>query len=224
MQGQALRAGRRRRKCFSSKIYAEGLPGVPGGAHPVPTLSDRRSCTDANCLLPLGDDGVTAPATLDNRRPVSESAERFLRAVLGDVPLERVAEVHLFPSLRQGQYETGVAVIAAWSDQVPVAEREASRPTVYTARYRLVIKGPDRGRWEFECTAEADAPLITVETVVRGVQRRSGDLEDPVRYDADALAHVLRIEPDTPASDSDASDVPAPDVSEPDPDVVEPTA
>lgn len=143
---------------------------------------------------------MTTPAVLDNRRPVTESAERFLRAVIGDVSLDRIAEVHLFASLRQGQYETGVAVIAAWSDAVPVAERERTRPTVYTARYRLVIKGPDRGRWEFECTAEADAPLITVETVVRGVQRRSGDLEDPVRYDAEALAHVLRIAPSAEAA------------------------
>ena len=140
---------------------------------------------------------MTAPTTLDNRRPVSESAERFLRAVLDEVPLDRIAEVHLFQSLRQGSYETGVAVVAAWASPIAVAEREQARPTVYTARYRLVIKGPDRGRWEFECTAEADAPLITVETVVRGVQRRSGDLEDPVRYDADALAHVLRLPRET---------------------------
>lgn len=167
---------------------------------------------------------MTAPATLDNRRPVSESAERFLRAVLGDVPLDRLAEVHLFPSLRQGQYETGVAVIAAWSEQVPAAEREASRPTVYTARYRLVIKGPDRGRWEFECTAEADVPLITVETVVRGVQRRSGDLEDPVRYDADALAHVLRIVPEAAVPDAAVPDAPVPDATVPDAGVTELTA
>jgi hypothetical protein len=137
---------------------------------------------------------VTAPATLDNRRPVTETAERFLRAVLTEVPLDRIADVHLFASLRQGQYETGVAVIAAWPESTPPAARERVRHTVFTARYRLVIKGPDRGRWEFECTAEADAPLITVETVVRGVQRRSGDLEEPVRYDAEALAHVLRLE------------------------------
>jgi hypothetical protein len=137
---------------------------------------------------------VTAPATLDNRRPVTETAERFLRAVLTEVPLDRIADVHLFASLRQGQYETGVAVIAAWPEATPAADRDTVRHTVFTARYRLVIKGPDRGRWEFECTAEADAPLITVETVVRGVQRRSGDLEEPVRYDADALAHVLRLE------------------------------
>jgi hypothetical protein len=135
---------------------------------------------------------MTSPVSADNRRPVTETAERFLRAVVGEVPVTRIAELHLFTALRQGVYETGVAVIAVWPE---AGERtEATRHTVYTARYRLVVKGPDRGRWEFECVAEADAPLITVETVVRGVQRRSGDLDDPMRYDANALTHVLRLE------------------------------
>jgi len=135
---------------------------------------------------------MTAPTPVDNRRPVTETAERFLRAIVNDVPAGRIADLHLFPSLRQGTYETGVAVIAAWP--VGADTTEGARHTIYTARYRLVVKGPDRGRWEFECVAEADAPLITAETVVRGVQRRSGDLEDPVRYDAPALVHVLRLE------------------------------
>jgi hypothetical protein len=141
---------------------------------------------------------MTAPASVDNRRPVAETVERFLRAIVHDVPVARIADLHLFPSLRQGTYETGVAVVAAWpvgADRADGAEdAEGARHTIYTARYRQVVKGPDRGRWEFECVAEADAPLITAETVVRGVQRRSGDLEDPVRYDAPALRHVLRIE------------------------------
>ncbi len=140
---------------------------------------------------------MTAPVSADNRRPVTETAERFLRAIVAEVPVARIAELHLFTALRQGVYETGVAVIAVWPE---VGERtEDARHTVYTARYRLVVKGPDRGRWEFECVAEADAPLITVETVVRGVQRRSGDLDDPMRYDANALTHVLHLDVAEPA-------------------------
>ncbi len=142
---------------------------------------------------------MTAPTTAaDNRRPVTETSERFLRAIVDDVSVERLGELHLFTPLRQGVYETGVAVIAVWLDNQPSAPE--SRHTVYTARYRLVVKGPDRGRWEFECVAEADAPLITVETVVRGVQRRSGDLDEPVRYDAAALVHVLRLDVALPVS------------------------
>ncbi|MHB0949773.1 MAG: hypothetical protein ACYC4J_12030 [Gemmatimonadaceae bacterium] len=69
----------------------------------------------------------------------------------------------------------------------------AARYTVYSANYRLVLKGPDRGKWALDVTAEADAPLITLESVVRGVQQRSGDVEPPRRYDQAELRAFLRI-------------------------------
>lgn len=276
--------------------------------------------------------------------PVSEVAERFLRAVIAEVPLDRVEELHLFSPLRQGTVETGIAVLAARIpvaiaeveleavpsepelfdgaavageadepvvpvvgdivaddapadgtvldeapidaaptdevvvDEVPadevmleedlplgdgeivvesievdviaaegahqpveaiavVADEESmvsvvgdagdddedvsydgelameasadegdeavavesvpqakpERLTVYTARYRYVIKGPERGKWEASVVAEADAPLITVETVVRGVQRRAGEDSEIVRYTAAQIARALRV-------------------------------
>ena len=235
--------------------------------------------------------------------PVSEITERFLRAIIAQVPLDRIEELHLFSPLRQGGVETGIAVIAARVpapvpveepapqlalDDQPVAaadepvanetvevdagdsvdavdsvdaieaelaeittdtdvvstddaddavvsaedspyldevESEAElasevtitaedaptsaqtsapanapanapieRHTVYTARYRLVQKGPERGKWESDVTAEADAPLITVETVVRGVQRRAGEESEILRYSARQIARALRLE------------------------------
>ena len=62
----------------------------------------------------------------------------------------------------------------------PAAEAPApiERHVIYTAAYRLTLKGPDRGKWETNVTAEADAPIITVDAVVRGVQRRSGDVDE----------------------------------------------
>ncbi|WP_373058288.1 hypothetical protein [Gemmatimonas sp.] len=67
------------------------------------------------------------------------------------------------------------------------------RHTVYTARYRLVQKGPERGKWEADVVAEAEAPLITVDLVVRGVQRRAGEDSEIVRYTAPQLARALRV-------------------------------
>lgn len=67
------------------------------------------------------------------------------------------------------------------------------RHTVYTARYRLVQKGPERGKWESDVVAEAEAPLITVDLVVRGVQRRAGEESEIVRYSAPQLARALRV-------------------------------
>ena len=187
---------------------------------------------------------------------ITETRERFLRAITGVIPAERLIEIHFFAPIRQGGVESGVAVIAAAMedraeaalpdavpapnastlDDAPVAigsvvhadrapanesaalvedslphallaheeERDARddadgsddatpteppppRYTVYSAKYRLVLKGVERGKWETQVVAEADAPLLTVETVVRGVQRRSGDLEGPERMPGDEI-------------------------------------
>ncbi len=45
--------------------------------------------------------------------PVSEITERFFKAIVAKVPVERIEELHLFAPLRQGGVETGIAVIAA---------------------------------------------------------------------------------------------------------------
>ena len=162
---------------------------------------------------------------------LSETRERFLRAILADVPAERVAEVHFFPPIKQGGVESGIAVVAAWPDAPARAEapegpdapeatsevdsdvsmRDVSdtnelpspatteRHVVYTARYRHTLKGPDRGKWETSIVAEADAPLVTVEAVVRGVQRRAGDVDDPTKMGGDEVRAL--IQPSAASSD-----------------------
>jgi len=217
---------------------------------PASVLPDRR-VTNSETPASGGRDAADAP--------VSEIAERFFRAIVTKVPLDRIEELHLFRPLRQGGVETGIAVIAARVIEplAPLAEPgietssmveatlheaptessavvpqestsapdydEASpyasdtlheivedaivesveyvaeeplpveRHTVYTARYRLVQKGPDRGKWEASVVDEADAPLITVEMVVRGVQRRAGEASDTTRYSGAQLARALRL-------------------------------
>jgi hypothetical protein len=144
-------------------------------------------------------------------RPVDPGdRERFLAAVAERVPVDRVVELYLFQPIRQGGVESGVAVIAAAGDapiletapveadapeEVPAdlvaADDSEPRYTVFTARYRHVLKGPDRGRWEVSVVAEADAPLATVGAVVRGVQRRAGDMEPPEHITGGALRDAL---------------------------------
>lgn len=143
-----------------------------------------------------------------------ETRQRFLSAIS-----ERVAagggtidEAHVFQSMKQGIMETGVAVVAASLPSVPaLSESEPSagaddaaqyavafqgenphdRRVVYTARYRLTLKGPDRGKWEFTMHPEADAPLVTVDKVVRGVQQRSGDSVEPLRLTGEDVRALL---------------------------------
>jgi hypothetical protein len=142
---------------------------------------------------------------------ISETRERFIRAIAEQVAVERIAEIHFFNPIKQGGLESGVAVVAltklaslaeapaeeptelALEDDADVSTEEASpaRHTVLTAHYRLTLKGVERGKWQVTVVEEADAPLITVETVVRGVQRRAGDLDEPDRMDGDAIREVL---------------------------------
>ena len=122
---------------------------------------------------------------------LNETGERFLKAILERVLAERIVEIHLFPPIRQGQLETGVAVVAA--EPAPALELpvHASRLEVHTAWYRLTRKGPERGKWEIEVKTQADAPLETVETVVRGVQERAGEAIEPRRITGRELMALM---------------------------------
>ena len=151
----------------------------------------------------------TAPPGL---HAATENRERFLREIGTRVPANRVSEIHLFPAIRQGGVETGAAVVAV----APYLEREVvpngraddpppepadmrtEKHTVYTATYRLVLKGPDRGKWESAVNAEAEAPLEMVGTVVQGVQRRLGDEGEPERLAGTELAAALRAPANEP--------------------------
>lgn len=113
-----------------------------------------------------------------------ETTERFLKDIADKVGAENVEAIHLFPPIRQGGVETGAAVIAA---SVPGQERH----TVYSASYRNTVKGPDRGKWEVEVTAEADAPLMTVDAVVQGVMKRAGEQFEPERLSAHEFHTII---------------------------------
>jgi hypothetical protein len=127
-----------------------------------------------------------------------EGRERFLREIAAQLPLDRIEELHLFSSLRQGGNESAIAVVAL-RPEVADADRPTRR-TVFRARYRLALKGPDRGKWEMDIIEEADAPTLTVDQVVLGVQRRAGDEEEPEHLTAGDLRALLSDEPWSAAS------------------------
>jgi hypothetical protein len=140
----------------------------------------------------------------------SDARERFLLEIAAVVPPHRVSEVHFFAPLRQGPMETGVAVVAATpegalvgetasqADEAPIEEPQypegahlSSRHVVYSASYRWTRKGPERGKWESEVVAEADAPLLTVDTVVKGVMQRSAEPLEVERLDGDTVRAMI---------------------------------
>ena len=83
------------------------------------------------------------------------------------------------------EMEADIVTVEMEADVAPAPAPR--RYTVFSARYRHTLKGPDRGKWETSVTEEADAPLLTVDAVVRGVQRRSGDVDEIVRMTGDEL-------------------------------------
>ena len=149
-----------------------------------------------------------------------ETTERFLRDIAERVGLHSVDEVRLFPPIRNSGVETGVAVVAALplppepesgvhseaeppealtesagDEFLPIEEDEREivvhRHTVFTARYRHTLKGPDRGKWEVDVQAEADAPLVTLDQVVRGVMKRAGEPFEPEKISATAFKALV---------------------------------
>lgn len=131
--------------------------------------------------------------------------ERFFREIAERLDPERIEEVHVFPALRQGGRESGMAVIAAQpvpaagaaveSESADDAAGERDRCTVYRATYVLTLKGPERGAWESAIVEEADAPPRAVGHVVRGVHERAGGADEPERLSGAAFRRALVEEP-----------------------------
>jgi hypothetical protein len=132
---------------------------------------------------------------------IAAHPERVEEPIVGDAPPPDESHVVLRSASDEGSALSPLEaeLIGAESATTPPSSRSFAslrmtsvRYTVYSAKYRLVLKGPERGKWECSVIAEADAPLVTVETVVRGVQRRSGDEEEPERMSGDdAREYVL---------------------------------
>jgi hypothetical protein len=139
---------------------------------------------------------------------MTETQRRFLREIAARIGASRVHEVRLFPAIRQGGIESGVAIVAArpaepapaLSDTlpegsdieraIPVTQDGAvlamlapfngvPRYEILSARYKLVLKGTERGQWDLDVRHEADAPLDTIDRVVRGVALRAGEDGEP---------------------------------------------
>jgi hypothetical protein len=129
---------------------------------------------------------------------MTETQQRFLKAIAERVTGDNVTEIRLYPTVRVGPVESGVAIVATKEpmpmavadeqvsaeedvtvDEMRIASARSDRLSILTAHFRHTVKGPDRGKWEFTMVHDADAPIETVESVVRGVARRSGEDGEP---------------------------------------------
>jgi hypothetical protein len=149
------------------------IAALPEGAEPLPAgVADAPVSPEA---------GVEPESAVAGDHPVSENREQgaatAVEAVaevseVSEAPQAPIAEPAPEPAFREG------AKISA-------------RHVVYSARYRWTRKGPERGKWECEVVAEADAPLLTVEAVVQGVKQRASEPLEVERLDGDAVRALL---------------------------------
>ncbi|PHX97236.1 MAG: hypothetical protein CK531_04160 [Gemmatimonadetes bacterium] len=97
---------------------------------------------------------------------INETRERFLRSILEQIPAERITEVHFFPAIRQGQVETGVAVVAMIPPVVaPVADALGEEPVPELALESSTHAGETVGE-PAELPAELPVELLVERTVV----------------------------------------------------------
>jgi len=162
---------------------------------------------------------------------MTETQQRFLKAIADRMNGGRVAELRLYPTVRVGPIESGVAIVATADGGRQTGESPADGPletavetpvetasdspmetaaetpvetavsvagpdrlSILTAHFRHTVKGPDRGKWEFSIVHDADAPIETVESVVRGVARRAGEDGEPELLSGDDFERAL-VEP-----------------------------
>lgn len=132
---------------------------------------------------------------------MTETQQRFLKAIAERVATAQVAEVRLYPTVRVGPVESGVAIVAtggvsdvggqAGEPDIASAPADNSRLSILTAHFRHTVKGPDRGKWEFAIVHDADAPIETMESVVRGVARRAGEDAEPELLSGDDFQRAI---------------------------------
>lgn len=119
-------------------------------------------------------------------------------ATAGDDDAETVVAIVVADAAVEGERAESIALgdILALPSPTPVhAARGHERLAILCARYRLVLKGPDRGKWDLGVVHQADAPLATLERVIAGVVRRSGEGVEPERYSAAELRERLDAPP-----------------------------
>jgi hypothetical protein len=96
---------------------------------------------------------------------------RLAEAVAHRLPAAEIDAVWAFPNLRRDGREWGTAV---------VSRVEGDRRRIYTAKYQLVLKGKERGRFEAAVEEVGSGSVDTLAELLREVHKRTDDERPPV--------------------------------------------
>jgi hypothetical protein len=96
---------------------------------------------------------------------------RLALAVAEQVPPGEVDGVWLFTPLRHEEREWGTAVLS---------RVDGPRRRIYTARYALVIRGKERGKFEASIQEVGSGPVEALAKLLQDAHRRIDDEHPPV--------------------------------------------
>ncbi|MES3034226.1 MAG: hypothetical protein V4813_09540 [Gemmatimonadota bacterium] len=134
---------------------------------------------------------------------MTETQERFLRTVLSRIALDSVVELHLFPPIRRGTMETGVAVIATVLPAAPLTMLDTA-PDVAESGEPAVVADVELSPYADEPADLGDAPMMATadEALVDGapVMQAETEIDDDEAADReDDVADVDEVS-QTPAA------------------------
>jgi hypothetical protein len=96
---------------------------------------------------------------------------RLAEEVAKVLPGAEIDGVWAFPNLRRDGREWGTAV---------VSRVEGDRRRIYTARYQLVLKGKERGRFEAAVEEVGSGSIDTLAELLHEVHKRTDDEHPPI--------------------------------------------
>jgi hypothetical protein len=165
------------------------VPAADAEAVELPTMSPDGAVNEATQLAVTETEDVELeePRTAVDR---AEAAEAGMPDEAGPPALDGSPTI-VDEYVSDAPGESGTTADASADEAELIEPAPPDRHVIYTARYRLTLKGPDRGKWEANVVAEADAPIVTLEAVVRGVQQRAGDVDEPTRMTGDDVRSSL---------------------------------
>ncbi len=112
--------------------------------------------------------GLIRPPVVPGSGPGWDRLAAELREVL---PAAEIDGVWVFRTLYSGPTELGTAIIS---------RVEGERRRIYTARYALLVKGRQRGGFEWGFQEVGSGPLEALEELLDLVPRRSVESEPPI--------------------------------------------
>ena len=103
--------------------------------------------------------------------------ERLAQAVAQVIPPTEVDGIWVFAPLRRESREWGTAVLS---------RKDGERRRIYTARYVLVVKGKERGKFESTIQEVGSGPADALARVLQEAQRRIDDEQPPASVEPEA--------------------------------------